>query len=137
MRASGFDAAPGLRHGRLVARAGGAGAVAAAGRDGHAGSSPRLDGSQSRSRAASSASDPARTLYLIASKSGTTTETLAFLAHFWQLEDDIHTDIPQGEAGEHFIAISDQGGSVESIPHSDLFRESFLNPEDVGGRYWR
>ncbi|MDL2335072.1 MAG: hypothetical protein QFC55_03470, partial [Chloroflexota bacterium] len=33
--------------------------------------------------AATAASDPARTLYLISSKSGTTTETLAFLAHFW------------------------------------------------------
>ncbi len=86
-------------------------------------------------RAASTASDPAQTLYLIASKSGTTTETLAFLAHFWQLEDDVHSDIPQGIAGEHFIAISDPGRSVEAIPHTDLFRESFLNPEDVGGRY--
>ena len=85
--------------------------------------------------AASSASDPARTLYLIASKSGTTTETHAFLAHFWQLEDDIHSDIPQGVAGEHFVAISDQGKSVESIPHNDMFREEFLNPEDIGGRY--
>ena len=86
-------------------------------------------------RAASTASDPAGTLYLIASKSGTTTETLAFLAHFWQLEDDIHADIPQGLAGEHFVAITDPGKSLHAIPHSDLFREVFLNPEDVGGRY--
>ena len=86
-------------------------------------------------RAASTASDPAHTLYLIASKSGTTTESLAFLAHFWQLEDDVHADIPQGEAGEHFAAITDPGDPVEAIPHSDLFRELFLNPADVGGRY--
>ena len=86
-------------------------------------------------RAASTASDPAHTLYLIASKSGTTTESLAFLAHFWQLEDDVHADIPQGEAGEHFAAITDPGDPVEAIPHSDLFRELFLNPPDVGGRY--
>ena len=80
-------------------------------------------------------SEPAQTLYLIASKSGTTTETNAFLAHFWQAEDDRHADIPAGLAGEHFVAISDPGRSVESIPHQDMFRESFLNPEDVGGRY--
>jgi glucose-6-phosphate isomerase len=86
-------------------------------------------------RAGSTSSDPAQTLYLIASKSGTTAETNAFLAHFWQLEDDVHADIPSGLAGEHFVAISDPGRSVESIPHQDLFRESFLNPEDVGGRY--
>ena len=86
-------------------------------------------------RTVSTASDPARTLYLIASKSGTTTESLAFLAHFWALEDDVHADIPRGLAGDHFVAISDPGRSVRSIPHNDLFREEFLNPEDVGGRY--
>ena len=86
-------------------------------------------------RAATAASDPARTLYLIASKSGTTTETLAFLAHFWQVEDDIHADIPQGLAGQHFVAVTDPPPSLAAIPHSDLFREVFLNPADVGGRY--
>src|SRR6187402_2751055 len=57
-------------------------------------------------RAASTSLDPAQTLYLIASKSGTTAETNAFLAHFWKLEDDVHSDIPSGLAGEHFVAIS-------------------------------
>ncbi len=86
-------------------------------------------------RAATNASDPARTLYLIASKSGTTTESLAFLAHFWHVEDDIHPDIPADAAGQHFAAITDPSPSLDHIPHSDLFREVFLNPADVGGRY--
>lgn len=86
-------------------------------------------------RLATDASDPAQTLYLIASKSGTTTETLAFLAHFWQIEDDLHADIPAGLAGQHFVAITDPGASLAAIPHSDVFREVFLNPADVGGRY--
>jgi glucose-6-phosphate isomerase len=84
---------------------------------------------------ATDAADPARTLYLISSKSGTTTETLAFLAHFWQVEDDIHADIPQGLAGQHFAAVTDPPPSLEHIPHHDLLREVFLNPADVGGRY--
>jgi glucose-6-phosphate isomerase len=84
---------------------------------------------------ATAASDPARTLYLISSKSGTTTETLAFMAHFWQAEDDIHKDIPQGLAGQHFVAVTDPPPSLDAIPHSDLMREVFLNPSDVGGRY--
>ena len=71
---------------------------------------------------ATAASDPARTLYLISSKSGTTTETLAFLAHFWQVEDDIHADIPQGLAGEHFVAVTDPPPSLDAIPQSDLMR---------------
>jgi glucose-6-phosphate isomerase len=98
--------------------------------------------------AAQSASDPARTLYLISSKSGTTTETLSFLAHFWQLETELHHDITATTEGEHFVAITDPheaGGTTGRIrrimglqhgmPHSDLFREMFLNPVDVGGRY--
>jgi glucose-6-phosphate isomerase len=84
---------------------------------------------------ATAASDPARTLYIVSSKSGTTTETLAFLAHFWQAEDDIHADIPQGLAGQHFVAVTDPSPSLHAIPHSDLMREVFLNPADVGGRY--
>jgi len=84
--------------------------------------------------AATAASDPARTLYLVSSKSGTTTETLAFLAHFWQVEDDIHVDIPQGLAGQHFVAVTD-APSLDHIPHHDLLRGVFLNPADVGGRY--
>jgi glucose-6-phosphate isomerase len=86
-------------------------------------------------RAVQAASDPARTLYLICSKSGTTTETLAFLAHFWRLADELHPDIPAAAAAEHFAAITDPGRSLEAIPHSDLFRTVFLNPADVGGRY--
>lgn len=86
-------------------------------------------------RAATTAADPLRTLYLIASKSGTTTETLAFLAHFWELEHGLHAAVPAGAPGRHFVAISDRGRSVEAIPHHDLFRETFLNAADIGGRY--
>ena len=86
-------------------------------------------------RAAQAADDPLRTLYLIASKSGTTTETLAFLAHFWQVQDELHVDIPTSAAGQHFVALTDPGRSLDAIPHTDLFRNVFLNPADVGGRY--
>lgn len=86
-------------------------------------------------RAATEASDPAGTLYIISSKSGTTTEPLAFDAHFWHVEDEIHSDIPQGNAGLHFVAVSDPAPAVTHITHSDLFREVFINPPDVGGRY--
>ena len=85
--------------------------------------------------AAQTASDPRRTLYLVATKSGTTTETLSFLAHFWQLADDLHRDVPRTLPGEHFVAITDPGHSLDAIPHTDLFRNVFLNPADVGGRY--
>lgn len=78
---------------------------------------------------------PERTLYLIASKSGTTSETLAFLAHFWEAVEQTHGRAPKSRAGEHFVAITDPGKSLEAIPDVDAFRSVFLNPEDVGGRY--
>ncbi len=40
-------------------------------------------------------------------------------------------------AGELVVAITDPGTSVEAIPHHDDFREVFLNPPDIGGRYPR
>src|SRR3954453_23131511 len=74
-------------------------------------------------------------LYLIATKSGTTTETLSFLAYFWDEEREQAPWYRRSAAGDSFIVITDPGKSLEAIPHSDLFRETFLNPEDVGGRY--
>jgi transaldolase / glucose-6-phosphate isomerase len=74
-------------------------------------------------------------LYLIASKSGTTTETLSFLAAFWNEQKKQVGRFAFGARGDSFVAISDPGRSVEAIPHSDVFRELFLNPEDIGGRY--
>jgi glucose-6-phosphate isomerase len=82
--------------------------------------------------------DPLRTLVLIASKSGTTTEPNAFLAEAWAraaaaLEVRHHHTYEQ--PGGFIAAISDPGRSIEAIPHHDDFREVFLNPPDIGGRY--
>ncbi len=85
--------------------------------------------------AAGDASDPMTTVVIIATKSGTTTETLAFLAHFWEIHAEHTRRFHRAEAGDYFVAITDPGPSLEAIPHSEWFRESFLNPTDVGGRY--
>ena len=79
--------------------------------------------------------DPARTLRIIATKSGSTTETLAFLAHFWAAEQSRVGRFPHSKAGNNFVSISDPGHPLEVIPHANYFRETFLNPADVGGRY--
>lgn len=81
------------------------------------------------------ASDPSTTLWIIATKSGTTTETLAFLAHQWAITQRRVGRFPASDAGDFYVAITDPGESLEAIPHSDVFRETFLNPPDVGGRY--
>ena len=86
-------------------------------------------------RAAEGASDPMTTIMVIATKSGTTTETLAFHAHFWEVHVEHTRRFHRADAGDYFVAITDPGASLEAIPHSEWFRESFLNPADVGGRY--
>ena len=82
--------------------------------------------------------DPLRTLVIIASKSGTTTEPLAFLAYAWAHAENALKAIPHHvyeHPGAYFAAITDPGKSAEAIPHLDDFREIFLNPSDIGGRY--
>ena len=82
--------------------------------------------------------DPLRTLVIIASKSGTTTEPLAFLAYAWARAENALKAIPHHvyeHPGAYFAAITDPGKSAEAIPHLDDFREIFLNPPDIGGRY--
>jgi transaldolase/glucose-6-phosphate isomerase len=65
------------------------------------------------------------TLFVIASKSGTTTETLSHLAYFWDKVPD----------GSRFVAITDPGTPLEALAGEKAFRATFLNPPDIGGRY--
>jgi glucose-6-phosphate isomerase len=82
--------------------------------------------------------DPEHTLTIIATKSGTTTETLAFRAYAW---DRVHRALgPEHRGrrdiiGAYFVSITDPGKAYEAVPGVVDFREAFLNPEAVGGRY--
>ena len=82
--------------------------------------------------------DPLRTLFIVATKSGTTTEPLAFLADAWaRLEkrlDEVGHHAYEGP-GNFIAAITDPDKSVAAIPHHDDFRSVFLNPPNIGGRY--
>jgi glucose-6-phosphate isomerase len=82
--------------------------------------------------------DPLATLWIVASKSGTTTEPLAFQADAWDRAEGAlraHHAPRNEHAGELMVAITDPGKSVEAIPYHDDLREVFLNPADIGGRY--
>jgi glucose-6-phosphate isomerase len=75
--------------------------------------------------------DLPRTLFVVASKSGTTTEPLMFYKYFFNRVREI-----KGErAGENFVAITDPGTLMEEMAKGDSFRRIFLNPADIGGRY--
>jgi transaldolase / glucose-6-phosphate isomerase len=80
--------------------------------------------------------DPLETLWIVASKSGTTTEPLAFMADAWaRVEAALEARGSDQRPGEFFAVITDPGKSLDAIPHHDELREQFLNPPEVGGRY--
>ena len=73
----------------------------------------------------------ARTLFVVASKSGDTPETLAFYEYFrGQMEA---SSVPR--AGIHFVAITDPGRPLDKIAAETSFRRTFLNPASIGARY--
>ena len=76
--------------------------------------------------------DPARTLFIVSSKSGGTIETLSFCHYFREL---VEQSVPGSDAGRNFVAITDSGTPLERLGHDAGFRRVFLNPEDIGGRY--
>jgi len=76
--------------------------------------------------------DPARALFLVSSKSGTTIETLSFFHYFQAL---VVSAIGREKAGENFAAITDSGTPLARLAEEARFRRLFLNPPDIGGRY--
>lgn len=72
-----------------------------------------------------------KTLFLVATKSGTTTETLCFYRYFYE-KVRRHTG---DRAGEQFVAITDPGSPLVALAAEKRFRRTFLNPTDIGGRY--
>ena len=76
--------------------------------------------------------DPAYTIFLVSSKSGSTTEPNMFYAYFRHL---VEKAVGKDGAGRHFIAITDPGTPLEKLAGAQGFRRVFLNPSDIGGRY--
>jgi len=74
--------------------------------------------------------DPAATLFLVSSKSGTTIEPLSFFHHFWAR---VSADTPRPE--RHFAAITDPGTPLADLARERGFRRVFAATPDVGGRF--
>ena len=80
----------------------------------------------------SQAVDPARSLFLVSSKSGSTTEPNLLYAYF---RDLVEKAVGKDQAGRHFIAVTDPGSRLETLAAQTGFRRAFLNPSNIGGRY--
>jgi glucose-6-phosphate isomerase len=71
------------------------------------------------------------TLFIVASKSGTTAEPLTFGEYFYR-----KVKVLKGEdAGKNFVAITDPGTPLVQLARDRSFRRIFLNFVDIGGRF--
>lgn len=75
--------------------------------------------------------DPASTVVLAVSKSGTTTETVALVEVFWHHLGAVLGD----ETGRHFLALTEPGTALELQARERGFRSVLPHPVDVGGRF--
>lgn len=82
-------------------------------------------------RAVADSLEPKRSLFLVASKSGTTVEISALEQYFWAVMSDAVGD----NAGRHFVAITDPDTALTKLAAERKYRRTFINPPDIGGRY--
>lgn len=81
--------------------------------------------------AALQSSEIAKTLYVVASKSGSTSEVMAFYDFFWAQANQALGDA----AAQHFIAVTDPGSKLAEIAGERNFRKIILADPTIGGRY--
>jgi transaldolase/glucose-6-phosphate isomerase len=75
--------------------------------------------------------DPARTLFCVSSKSGTTLEPNIYLKYFYEETRRVAGD----EAGHHFIAVTDPGSKLEGLAQALGFRRVYVGVPNIGARY--
>jgi transaldolase / glucose-6-phosphate isomerase len=71
------------------------------------------------------------TLFIVASKSGSTTETQMFERYFY----DRVKQVKGAKAGANFVAVTDPGTLLENQAKEEGYRKTFVNWADIGGRY--
>jgi glucose-6-phosphate isomerase len=76
--------------------------------------------------------EPARSLFIVSTKSGGTVETFSFFRYFYRWTVKA---LGADKAGAHFIAITDPGSALADTAKKYGFRATFLNDPDIGGRY--
>ena len=83
-------------------------------------------------RAIEATLDLAKTLFIVSSKSGSTTEPNILKDYFYKRVADA---VGKDKAGRHFIAITDPGSSLEKTAKAEGFRHIFHGVPSIGGRY--
>jgi len=76
--------------------------------------------------------DLARTLFIVASKSGSTLEPNIFKQYFFARAQEA---VGKDQAGARFVAITDPGSKMQQVAEQDRFRKIFFGLPSIGGRY--
>jgi transaldolase/glucose-6-phosphate isomerase len=71
-----------------------------------------------------------KTIFIVSSKSGTTTETSSFFNYFWHRIGET-----SAAPGKQFVAISDPGTPLMRLANERSFRKVFEGHPEIGGRY--
>ncbi len=85
----------------------------------------------SRLEAILKATDITKSFFIVSSKSGSTIETVSQYRFFFKRVKEARPL----KAGNYFAAITDEGSELHRMARRNRFRETFLNPADIGGRY--
>lgn len=76
--------------------------------------------------------DIEKTLFIVASKSGSTLEPNCFKQYFFEKVAD---NVGRENAGRQFVAITDPGSKMEQIAKDDGFRHILYGKPEIGGRF--
>lgn len=76
--------------------------------------------------------DYAKTLFVVASKSGSTLEPNIFKAYFFTRAVE---ELGAERAGAQFVAITDPGSNMQKVAENDRFGRIFYGVKTIGGRY--
>lgn len=76
--------------------------------------------------------DLTKTLFIVASKSGSTLEPNCFKQYFFE---KLAEKVGREQAGKQFVAITDPGSKMEQVAKTDGFRHIFYGKPEIGGRF--
>jgi transaldolase / glucose-6-phosphate isomerase len=76
--------------------------------------------------------DLAKTLFIVASKSGSTLEPNCFKQYFYER---VAETVGRENAGKQFVAITDPNSKMQAVAERDNFRKIFFGNPEIGGRF--
>ncbi len=83
-------------------------------------------------KAVESKIDLAKTLFIVASKSGSTLEPNVFKQYFFEKVSEL---VGRENAGKQFVAITDPDSKMQTVATRDNFRKIFFGDPSIGGRF--